>query len=197
MKLSFNIIIVFAALILGSCNEKYTPKPRGYFRINFPEKNYQLITENLPYKFEIPTYSIITNDRYSPDSTNWINVTVPENKAEIHISYYSLKKQLKPARDFLNELMEETHTLAYKHVLKADGIREKVYMNPENNVFGLVYRIEGNAASPLQFFLTDSTTNFIRGAFYINEVPNIDSIKPVIDFLETDIIHLIETTTWN
>ncbi len=182
--------------MIWGCKENYTPKPRGYFRIDFPEKHYQPIPGKFPYQFEIPTYSVITQDRFAPDSTNWINVTVPENKAEIHISYYSLKNNKEPARKFLNELMEETHTLAYKHAIKADAIEEQVFMNPSNNVFGLIYRIEGNAASPFQFFLTDSTSNFLRGALYINEVPNIDSIKPVIDFLEPDIIHMIETTTW-
>ena len=70
-------------------------------------------------------------------------------------------------------------------------------MNPANQVYGLIYKIEGNAASPMQFFLTDSTHHFLRGALYIREVPNIDSLKPVIDFLEIDIIRLIETTSWN
>jgi gliding motility-associated lipoprotein GldD len=93
--------------------------------------------------------------------------------------------------------MEDSRTLAYKHSLKADAIQEQVFMNPRDNVYGLIYRIEGNAASPMQFFLTDSTNHFLRGALYIREVPNIDSLKPVIDFLEPDIIRLIETTTWN
>jgi gliding motility-associated lipoprotein GldD len=93
--------------------------------------------------------------------------------------------------------MEDTRALAYKHSQKADAIKEKVFMNPTNNVYGLIYKIEGNAASPMQFFLTDSTSHFLRGALYIREVPNIDSLKPVIDFLEADVVRLIETTTWN
>ena len=93
--------------------------------------------------------------------------------------------------------MEESRTLAYKHTIKADAIQEQVFMNPANRVYGLIYKIEGNAASPMQFFLTDSTSHFLRGALYIREVPNIDSLKPVIDFLEIDIIRLIETTSWN
>lgn len=189
-------IILLTFLLIWRCSEKYTPKPRGYFRIDFPVKSYKLLPDSLPYEFEIPAYSVITHDKYTPDSTNWINVTVPENDAEIHISYYSLIDQKKSSRELLNELMEETHTLAYKHSIKADAIEERVFMNPSNNVFGLIYQIEGNAASPFQFFLTDSTKHFLRGALYINEVPNIDSIKPVIDFLEPDIIHMIETTNW-
>jgi gliding motility-associated lipoprotein GldD len=179
------------------CSEKYTPKPREFFRIDFPEKTYHLLPTGFPYRFEIPDYSKITAGTDDPDNPFWINITVPANKADIHISYYNLANQQVSSRVLLNEFMEETRTLAYKHSVKADAIEEKVFMNPDKNVYGLMYIIEGNAASPMQFFLTDSTNHFLRGALYIREVPNIDSIKPVIDFLVPDIIRLIETTTWN
>ena len=189
-------VIIITILLIWGCSEKYTPKPRGYFRINFPEKKYKPLPDKYPYQFEIPDYSVITQDSYTLDNPDWINVEVPANKAEIHISYYQLQNQATPAHEFLNKLMEESHELAYKHTIKADAINEQVYMNPAKRVYGLVYRIEGNAASPMQFFLTDSTNNFLRGSFYIREVPNIDSLKPIIDFIEPDIIHMIETTTW-
>ena len=190
------ILFLFILLFAG-CKEKYTPKPRAYFRIDFPEKKYHPLQSGFPYQFDIPVYSEIEQDKYNPDQPNWINILVPANKAEIHISYYNLDHQKEPGKVLLNEFMEETRKLAYKHTIKADAIKEQVYMNPENKVYGLIYRIEGNAASPFQFFLTDSTSHFLRGALYISEVPNIDSIKPVLNFLEPDIIRLIETTTWN
>nr|MBD3622879.1 gliding motility lipoprotein GldD [Sunxiuqinia sp.] len=93
--------------------------------------------------------------------------------------------------------MEESRRLAYDHSIKADAIEERVFVNPDKDVYGTIYYIEGNAASPIQFYLTDSTRHFLRGALYIREIPNIDSIRPVIDFLRPDIIHLIETTSWN
>ncbi|HSO87637.1 MAG TPA: gliding motility lipoprotein GldD [Draconibacterium sp.] len=192
--------IGFAAiplLILVGCSEKYTPKPREFFRIDFPEKKYHPLPSGFPYQFDIPDYSKIVDDIYNPDQPYWINISVPANKAEIHLSYYKLSNQEISSRLLLNEFMEETRTLAYKHTIKADAIQEQVFMNPAKNVYGLIYKIEGNAASPMQFFLTDSTNHFLRGALYIRDVPNIDSLKPVIDFLEPDIIHLIETTTWN
>jgi gliding motility-associated lipoprotein GldD len=118
---------------------------------------------------------------------------VPASKAEIHISYYALND----GKGVLSEYMEESRQLAYKHTIKADAINEQLFLNAENHVFGTVYRIEGNAASPMQFYLTDSTRHFLRGALYIREVPNIDSLKPVIDFLVPDMVRLIESTTWN
>jgi gliding motility-associated lipoprotein GldD len=189
-------VIILILLLIG-CNEKYTPKPREYFRIDFPEKTYHQLQPGFPYKFDIPDYSKIVADDDNPNQSNWINVSVPANKAEIHISYYDLANQKTSSRVLLNKFMEDTRTLAYKHTIKADAIQEQVFMNPEENVYGLIYKIEGNAASPMQFFLTDSTSHFLRGALYIRDVPNIDSLKPVIDFLEPDVIRLIESTTWN
>lgn len=190
-------ITIISCLIIFGCNEKYTPKPREFFRIDFPEKTYHPLPSAFPYQFDVPDYSVITPGSDNPDNTYWINITIPANKADIHISYYSLANQQVSSRVRLNEFMEESHTLAYKHSGKADAIQEKVFMNPAKKVYGLIYKIEGNAASPLQFFLTDSTSHFLRGALYIREVPNIDSIRPVIEFLEPDIIRIIETTTWN
>ncbi|WP_346863065.1 gliding motility lipoprotein GldD [uncultured Draconibacterium sp.] len=190
-------LIVFAIIFLVGCTETYTPKPRGFFRIDFPEKSYTSIADKYPYKFEVPDYSSIEKDYRNPNQSNWINIVVPNNKVEIHISYYDLKNQGKSSRESLIEFMEETRKLAYKHSIKADAIDEQIFMNPGHKVYGTIYKIQGNAASPMQFFLTDSTKHFLRGAFYIREVPDIDSLRPVINFIEPDIIRLIETTSWN
>ncbi len=190
-------IFLLALTIIGwGCEEKFTPKPRGFFRISFPEKEYQPLPDQFPYVFHFPEYANITPDRQNPGQPWWINLEVPENKAEIHISYYELYDKQKPARLLLAEFMEESRELAYKHSIKANAIEERIFVNPEDKVFGTVYHIEGNAASPIQFFLTDSTRHFLRGALYIRATPDIDSLKPVIDFLEHDVIHLIETTKW-
>jgi len=190
-------ILILPILVFPGCNQKYTPKPRQFFRIDFPEKTYHQLQPGFPYQFDIPDYSKIVPDEDNPDQPNWINISVPANKAEIHISYYDLSEPKNSNRVLLNKFMEDSRTLAYKHSQKADAITEQVFMNPSVNVYGLIYKIEGNAASPMQFFLTDSTNHFLRGALYIRDIPNIDSLKPVIDFLETDIVRLIETTTWN
>lgn len=194
MKL-WSIFIIL--LLVAACNETYTPKPRAYFRIDFPEKKYTQIDSHFPYRFEIPNYSRIEKDSRNPDHANWINIAVPENNVEIHISYYDLTKQKKLQREALIEFMEDTRRLAYKHSIKADAIDEQIFMNPAQKVYGTIYNIKGNAASPMQFFLTDSVNHFLRGAFYIREVPDIDSLKPVINFIEPDIIRMIETTSWN
>lgn len=189
--------IIVLLLLTVACMETYTPRPRGYFRIDFPEKSYARIANKYPYSFETPSYSRIEKDRYNPNQTNWINVVIPENKVEVHISYYELTNQQKKSRELLIDFMEETRRLAYKHSIKADAIDEQIFMNPTQKVYGTIYKIAGNAASPIQFFLTDSTQHFLRGAMYIREVPDIDSLQPVINFIEPDIIRMIETTHWN
>ncbi|MFV0554772.1 MAG: gliding motility lipoprotein GldD [Mangrovibacterium sp.] len=173
---------------LTACRETAIPKQRAFFRISFPEKSYQPTTEKLPFSFEQASYLQITQ-LTAPEGQTWVNLSSSENKADIHLSHEYLHKDL-------DAHIEEARRLAYDHSIKADAIDEQLFLNPEKQVFGIAYRIKGNAASPMQFFLTDSTHNFIRGAFYIREIPNIDSIQPVIDFYESDVIHLIETFQW-
>lgn len=194
--MKYKLLLLVLIILAWGCKEKYTPKPRGFFRISFPEKKYQPIENQFPYQFDIPKYVQVVPDYQNPGQQWWINLEVPENKAEVHISYYNLQNNTKPAREMLAEFMEETRELAYKHSVKANAIEERIFVNPEDNVFGTVYRIEGNAASPIQFFLTDSTRHFLRGALYIRATPDIDSLKPVIEFLERDVVQIIETTKW-
>jgi gliding motility-associated lipoprotein GldD len=189
------LLIYIVVVLFFGCNEKYTPKPRGFFRIGFPEKDYNALANKFPYSFEVPEYSNVEPDIRNPDEPWWINLEFPQNKAEVHVSYYNLQEN-NNSRGLLAELMEETRALAYKHSVKANAIEEQVYINAETNVYGTLYRIRGNAASPMQFFLTDSTQHFLRGALYIRATPDIDSLRPVVEFLERDVIHLIETTRW-
>jgi len=175
---------------LSGCKENYTPKPRGYFRIDFPNKSYQIFKNSYPYSFEYPVYSQIVPDKEALAEPYWVDVSIPENKAKFHLSYKLVKGNL-------SKLIEDSRELAYKHSIKAISIDERTFINPAKKVYGTVYNIKGNAASPMQFYLTDSTTHFLRGSFYISEIPNYDSLLPVINFLESDLIHLIETFNWN
>jgi len=187
-KLSYLFALIL--ILTFSCQQDYIPKPHGYFRIEFQEKTYhQFDSTALPYKFDVPGYSKVVPDNDRLAEPYWINIKVPAHKAEVNISYKKVDKNLA-------KLLEDSRTLAYKHSIKADAINERIFANPEKKVYGTIYLIDGNAASPLQFYLTDSTKNFLRGALYIREVPNIDSLRPVIDFLTPDVIRLIETTEW-
>ena len=80
---------------------------------------------------------------------------------------------------------------------KASGIKQIAIRDPKRNMYGLVYEINGmGAASPYQFYLTDSIHHFMRGSLYFDVVPNNDSLAPVISYVKTDIQHLFETINW-
>jgi len=188
MKLRLFLILLLTAGMI-SCREKTIPKPYGYYRIDFPAKKYHSLPPGSPYRFDIPDYAMAVPDASRNTEPWWINIEIPYHKAEIHISY-------KKVTDNLFIYTEESRRLAYDHTVKASSIVEDNFLNPAKKVYGTIYHINGNAASPMQFYLTDSTRHFLRGALYIRATPNIDSLKPVIDFLKTDVIRLIKTLEW-
>jgi gliding motility-associated lipoprotein GldD len=183
-------IVLLVSFLVISCNETYTPKPRAYFRIEFPEKTYTRFENDGPCTFEIPKYSFIQKDTSKNAEDNWNNLVFPQLKGKLYLTYKELNNDL-------SKYMEDSRTLAYKHTIKADAITEQVFIDPEKRIYGILYEIKGNAASPYQFFATDSTKHFLRGSLYFNVYPNKDSLAPVFDFIKPDIIHLIETIEWN
>jgi gliding motility-associated lipoprotein GldD len=182
------IILLFLSLLVSSCDDNYLPKPKGYYRISFPEKKYKEYTSTCPYSFEYPEYAQITPDSSRRTQACWINLDFPRFNGRLHISYKSI------TNDF-NSLAEDSRTLAYKHTVKAEAINER-RIEGKNKVYGVYYDIEGNTASAIQFVLTDSTKHFLRGALYFYNKPNIDSLSPVVQFIQKDIEHLINTFQW-
>jgi len=189
VKLNYISLLFGLMFIFNSCRKEYTPRPRGYFRISFPAKSYKSLQMPVPYNFQIPVYSFPGSDSLNLKQLDWVTIEVPTNHAQIHLSYKTINKNL-------GEYIEESRTLAYKHSQKASSIEEQIFINPSKKVFGTIYNIKGNSASPMQFYLTDSTNHFLRGSLYIKEIPNIDSLQPVIEFLNQDVVRLIETTEW-
>ena len=192
MKRLTNSFFALILLVLTvSCGDKNPqPKPRGYFRIDLPEKQYVTLDTMRYYSFEYPTYATITPDMYSLQEKDWVNVEFPRFKGTIHISY-------KPIDSNLSAYLEDAYVMITKHIGKATGIRDSLIINKERDVYGLMFYLDGEGvASPLQFYLTDSTSHFMRGSLYFNVVPNNDSLQPVIDFITDDVRHLIETLEW-
>lgn len=186
------LIVCWGILYLSSCNDDYIPKPRGYLRIELPEKSYHKFDTNFPYSFEYPSYTRITRNFNAPGEKYWINITYPQFKGVLHLSYKRV------IDDNLFEYMEDAYVMVNKHIPKASSIEDVVIYEPEKEHYGLVYKIKGvGTASPYQFFITDSSDHFLRGALYFNFKPNNDSMAPVIDFIEQDIDHLVSTLKWN
>ena len=189
LKCLLTVIVAGAFFFCISCNSGNTPKPRGFFRISLPAKDYQLYTGDCPFRFEFPKYAEIWKDLDINAEPCWLNISFTQFKATLHLSYKKINGNL-------NSLAEDSRSFVYKHTVKADAIDERTIFNRQKNLYWIFYDIKGNAASSLQFFLTDSMDNFLRGALYFNVSPNKDSLAPVLDFLRKDVAHLIETFDW-
>ena len=165
------------------CSTNYTPLPKGYFRIDLPKKTYQKTNINCPFTFNYLQNASLTDNRNC-----WFDITYMSLNAKIHCTYKKINGNL-------YQLIEDAHNLVYNHVVAADGIKETMFYN--KNTAGLLYSLEGNAATPVQFFVTDSTKHFLRGALYFNCEPNADSLKPVINYIKKDIEELMSSISWN
>jgi len=178
-----------------SCNSPYTYKKKGYFRIDFPEKKYQVFDQaGYPYRFEYPVYATISKDTSffgeTPENPWWINIDVPRFAGRIYISYKDVN-----GRNF-DSLVNDGFKMAYKqHTDIATSIVDSQMSTP-NGIEGIYFSLGGNTATANQFFLTDSTRHFLRGALYFNAAPNEDSLGIVNDFLKQDLKHLINTLQW-
>lgn len=183
-------LLGMAALLTAGCSENYAPKPRGYFRIDLPERSYRPFDTLFPYSFSYPVYASVQADSTRMAEPYWINVMFPRFNATLHLSY-------KKVSGNLPVFLEDARTLVNKHIQKASAITQREFIDREHRVYGLVYDIRGSdAASPVQFYLTDSVSGFVRGALYFNQVPNNDSLAPVIDFLKGDLEYMIGSFRW-
>ncbi len=184
-------LLLFTSLL--SCNSVYSPKPRGYFRIDFPPHSYQAFDRpDFPYSFEYPVYGNIIRDTTffgdKPENPYWINVDFPRFHARIYISY-------KEVNGNYDKLREDAYKMTYKHTYKASSIEDSLISTPLG-VHGIFFNVGGDAATAKQFFISDSTRHFLRGALYFDTTPNSDSLGIVNAFLEVDMYHLINTLRW-
>ncbi|MCX6291127.1 MAG: gliding motility lipoprotein GldD [Bacteroidetes bacterium] len=185
-----SVFFLLASILLSSCDEEFVPKPRGYFRISFPEKKYIPYTPaDCPFAFDVPAYTQVVRDTEARAEPCWMDIRFNNFRGTLYISYKEVNHNLR-------QFMEDSRTLALKHIPKASGIDEIQIQVPENHVYGTRYDVKGNAASPIQFFITDSTRHFLRASLYFYASPNSDSIAPVLKFISSDIDHLLATFRW-
>lgn len=180
------LFTIFISIFLISCSDDYSPKPLGYHRIELEEKSYDTYKNNCAYTFSIANNAIISEGK----EHCWLNISYPRYNAVIHLTYKDVDSNLA-------QLLEESHKLAYDHSIKSDGISEKSYINQEIGSYGILYDIQGNSASNIQFFITDSSSHFLRGSLYFNSIPNADSLAPVKNYIQEDIQVLMESLRWS
>lgn len=196
MKFKLSLCVLFLMLLyaFSSCDpdpeeQLIIPKARMYPRIDFPRHQYTSYDSICPYTFETPVYSVVVPDAGEHTEPCWINIIYPRFGAVMHVSYKVIDNNLE-------KYLEDCDNFAKKHTVKANGLDENPIVRDSARVFGLLYDIKGNAASNLQFYVTDSVKHFLRGSLYFNVSPNMDSLEPVVKFLREDAIHLIKTFSW-
>ncbi len=189
----FFIITIFAT----ACQTSYTPKRPSYFRIEFPsDKSYTTFSNTTcPYSFEYPTYGLIQKDSTDIQELTqhpcWFNIIFPDYKAKIYLSYTAIDNS-----NPLDKLIKDSYKLTFKHTVKADYIDETLVKGKQANVSGILYDVGGNAASGVQFYITDSSKHFLRGSLYFYASPNADSIAPAVAYFRKDVEHIIESLKW-
>ncbi|MEP6675691.1 MAG: hypothetical protein ABJA78_11065 [Ferruginibacter sp.] len=199
--------------IMSSCNSPYTSKKTAYFKIDFPKREYRKFDKDgVPYSFEYPAYANIVKDTTyfdpSPENDFWYNVDFPQFGGRIFLSYkeigghsvYKIKQSNGTYKDSsginsFDKMVNDAFKLTYKNDFVAADIAEKKIATP-NGVHGIFFSLKGNVATAKQFFLSDTVHNFLRGALYFDVTPNADSLRPVQDFIQADMDHLINSFKW-
>jgi gliding motility-associated lipoprotein GldD len=192
-QLKFSVLFI---LCCGSCRDVTVPRPKGYFRIDLPKREYRVFDNikvnhpDLPISFEYPVYGTITYEEDHMKEPGWMNIEFPAYRAKIYLTYKRINNNF-------DGLMEQTYRMNVKnHISKADAIKEQEFNNRADKVYGILYDLKGNTASAVQFYVTDSLKNYLRGSLYFAAEPDADSLEPVIKFFRGDIVHLIETLKW-
>lgn len=189
------ITCVFASMLMllcTACDREYLPKPLGYNRLELPEPSYRSLPDSLPYSFQYSQHARLLADTSSIREKYWIEIYYPLLQSNIHITY----KPLKGSDKLLKEYMDDAYTLTAKHQIKAYAINEVISVTPSGKT-AVIAELEGEVPSQFQFTITDSTTNFLRGALYFNTKVQNDSLAPAIEYMKRDMMHIINTLEWN
>ncbi len=190
MKINF-FAIGLVLIIFTACNSEYSPKPKGYNRFDLPPHAYTSLADTLPYQFEYSTHAQVLPDTSFISDNNWIEINYPEYKATVHITYKEILNQ-----DSLKEYLDDAYFLTAKHQIKASAIDESIVKTPSSKT--VVYaELDGEVPSQFQWFTTDSTKHFLRGALYFNTQVQNDSLRPAIEYVKVDIVHMMNTLEWN
>jgi gliding motility-associated lipoprotein GldD len=188
---SLPLAIVSVSLVLAACTSDYVPKPNGFNRINLPKHAYVSLPDTFPYRFEYAQQAQLHPDTSYNAEPYWLNIYYPDYAANIQLTY----KAVNGDRGRLETLLEDSYQLTANHQIKASSIDEAVVGTPSGKR-ALVAELTGEVPSQFQFYITDSTRHFLRGALYFRTATANDSLAPVIEYIKADMIHLLNTLEW-
>lgn len=187
------LMSLILAFLLYSCggDGMLIPKPPTYLRTNFPKHEYVKVDDVSAYSFELSKAYFQKTLSYKGEVTNHKEITLGPLNGILYLNYYPI-----PNRDTLVRYINLSNDKVDEHQIKATGIKDQNFIFKDKKVYGTLFEFEGNVATNFQFYLTDSTSNFIRGEVLMNCRPNYDSLRPSLNYLKADLIHLIETLEW-
>jgi gliding motility-associated lipoprotein GldD len=177
-------VFCLIALFFTSCKDEVLPKPAAQLRLEYPEAKYATYQNDCPIEFDVNL-----NSKIEIDKNCGFSIHYPKMKATIYITYKNVNNDI-------DKLLRDAQKLTYEHVIKADGILEQPFLNPDNKVYGMFYEVGGNAATNAQFYATDSTKHFITGSVYFYAKPNFDSIMPATNYIKNDMRRMLESLRW-
>lgn len=189
--LSWGTLFFLVTILISACTKDYQPKPKGYNRLVLPAEKYRLSPDSLPYQFEYSTSARLLRDSSWISEKYWIEIYYPTLKANIHITY----KRLNNKEEFLKALLNDSYNLTSKQQIKASAIDELITVTPSGKT-AVIAEIAGEVPTQLQFTMTDSSRNFLRGALYFNTAVQNDSLAPAIEFMKKETLHFINTLQW-
>ncbi|MEQ1585453.1 MAG: gliding motility lipoprotein GldD [Cyclobacteriaceae bacterium] len=189
--LSWGTLFFLITILISACTKDYQPKPKGYNRLVLPAVEYRLSPDSLPYQFEYSTSARLLRDSSLISEKYWIEIYYPTLKANIHITY----KRLNNKDEFLKALLNDSYNLTSKQQIKASAIDELITVTPSGKT-AVIAEIAGEVPTQLQFTMTDSSRNFLRGALYFNTAVQNDSLAPAIEFMKKETLHFINTVQW-
>ncbi|MCZ6693374.1 MAG: gliding motility lipoprotein GldD [Bacteroidetes bacterium] len=191
IRLPGALTLITLCLFFYSCSQDYLPKPKGYNRIELPDPKYISLPDSLPYDFEYSVHANIYKDSSWMAERYWINIYYPQLEASVQITY----KPVLSRQDLLEEYLRDAHTLTSKHQIKAYAIDESIIQTPLGNTV-VISELSGEVPSQFQFYVTDSTKHFLRGALYFRTATKNDSLAPVIQYVKRDILQMVNTLEW-
>lgn len=189
-------ILILFILSMLSCNRKteeqaFYPKPKGFARIELPAHKYQELQEGYPFSFEYSEAAEILPDTSPEAEPYWIKVNYPSLNAFIQFTYKPLNGDLKK----LDAHVMDAYRLAAKHQVRAISQKEQI-VSLKNGKKAVQIEIEGEVPSHYQFYITDTSKHYLRGAVYLKYATMNDSLKPIVEYLKIDAKEILETLKW-
>ena len=191
--------LLLLPLLWLSCTDAPVARPDAFMRIGLPStETYAPLNEDAPFGLSINAEAkVIVKEVLTEEGTEqaregeyWLDIVYPSILSTVQFTY-------KPVDNNLEALVRDAQQLAYKHTVKASGMREQFFEYKDKKVYGLYYELSGASATTTQFYATDSTQHFLRGVLYHYSAPNADSLAPVTQFMQAEILEMISSLHWN